>query len=192
MAQELEQKVMVCYEEFSRCLAALRAHTGQAGETYVQVNYYFDTSDGALSAAHSMLRVRRKKNALYLQYKNKRNRKGDLLLCDEFEALLESFPQTVNPHDYFPDAPDVTCTLLGDLVTLRTDFDLPGVIVSLDENIYFGLSDYEIEIEGEEAPIQRVAAFLSPQGESKGGNGKFSRFMNQYRTYHNDGKGDIL
>ena len=188
MAQELEMKILTSDEEFSRCRSVLQRHTEASGESYVQVNYYFDTPDSALASAHSMLRVRRKKDSLYLQFKNKRKRQGALFLCDEWEAELTAFPQKVNPSRYFPDAPDQECFLLGDLVTLRTDFVFPQAVVSLDENIYFGVRDLEIEIEGTEEGIATVAAFLNPEGESQKGNGKFSRFMKEYQRY----KGDAL
>ena len=184
MAEELEMKVLTDGEEFFRCLALLAEHTGSLGDRYVQVNYYFDTPDFALANAHAMLRVRRKKNSLYLQYKNKRQRVGSMLLCDEEEAVLTQFPKTVNPSHFFPGAPDLECSLLGDLVTCRTDFEFPGAVASFDESVYLGKSDFEIEIEGEAEAIERVAAFLCPQGESKKGNGKFSRFIQEYKRYY--------
>ncbi len=187
MARELEMKILTDAGEFARCLALLQAHTSTPGDRYVQVNYYFDTSDFALASAHSMLRVRQKKNALYLQYKNKRKRMGTMLLCEENEAELTEFPRSVNPSAYFPDTPDAECVLLGDLVTDRTDFTFPGAVVSLDENIYLGKRDFEIEIEGDADAIEAIAAFLNPVGESKKGNGKFSRFLAEYKKY---GQGD--
>lgn len=186
MAQELEMKILTDAAEFSRCLSALRQHTGTSGESYVQVNYYFDTPDFTLASAHSMLRVRRKQDFLYLQFKNRRKRQGALFLCDELERKLDSFPRQVNPSHYFPEAPDKECRLLGDLVTYRTDFVFPGAVVSLDENIYFGIRDFELEIEGAENAIEGIAAFLNPVGESQKGNGKFSRFMKEYQRYQGD------
>ena len=183
MAQELEMKILTDAEEFARCFAVLSAHKG-APDRYVQVNYYFDTPDLTLASAHAMLRVRRKKNRLYLQFKNKRKRVGSMLLCDELEAELTELPRTVNPSRFFADAPDLECSLLGNLVTDRSDFVFPGAVVSLDENIYLGKTDFEIEIEGEEDAIEAVAAFLSAQGESKRGNGKFSRFIKEYKHYY--------
>lgn len=185
MAQELEMKILTDAAEFARCFEALSAHKGEP-DGYVQVNYYFDTPDLALASAHAMLRVRRKKNCLYLQYKNKRKRVGEMLLCDEWEAELKEMPRTVNPSRFFDEAPDAECSLLGDLVTHRRDFIFPGAVVSLDENIYLGKTDFEIEIEGEEDAIETVAAFLSAQGESRQGNGKFSRFMQEYKHYYGD------
>ncbi len=183
MAQELEMKILTDAGEFARCLALLQTHTSTVGDRYVQVNYYFDTPDFALASAHSMLRVRQKKNSLYLQYKNKRKRIGSMLLCDEKEAELTAFPRRVNPSSYFSDAPDLECSLIGDLITDRTDFSFPGAVVSLDENIYLDKRDFEIEIEGDADAIERIAAFLNPVGESKKGNGKFSRFLAEYKKY---------
>lgn len=190
MAEETEWKVLVDSEEFCRCRAALRAQTAAEGDAYVQVNYYFDTPAFALAKSHAMLRVRRKKNALYLQFKTKRTQEGAIFSCQEWEAKLENFPKTVNPHTYFPQAPDLECALLGDLVTFRTDFDLLGTVVSLDENVYFGTTDYEVEIEGEESAIRAAAQILQPTGKSEKGNGKFSRFLRQYRTYYTENKGE--
>ncbi len=184
MAQELEMKILTDAAEFARCLALLQTHTSTPGDRYVQVNSYFDTPDFALASSHAMLRVRRKKNSLYLQYKSKRKRINSMLLCEESEQELTEFPRTVNPSLYFPAAPDVECSFLGDLVTCRTDFAFPGAVVSLDESIYFGKSDYEIEIEGEADAIERIAAFLNVAGESKKGNGKFSRFIKAYQSYY--------
>ncbi len=184
MAQELEMKILTDLEEFSRISRALTQHTGTSGKGYVQVNYYFDTPGFSLAAAHAMLRVRQVENRLLLQYKNKRKRVGSMLLCDEFEAELPALPQTVNPARYFSGVEDWDCCLAGSLVTHRTDFVFPGAVVSLDENFYLGKTDYEVEIEGEEEAIERLSAFLNPQGESKTGNGKFSRFVRQYEEYY--------
>lgn len=187
MAQELEMKILTDASEFARCLTLLQDHTAAAGDRYVQVNSYFDTPDFALASVHAMLRVRRKKNSLYLQYKNKRKRINSMLLCEESEQKLTDFPRTVNPAWYFPGAPDVECSFLGDLVTCRTDFVFPGAVVSLDESIYLGKNDYEIEIEGDADAIERIAAFLNAAGESKQGNGKFSRFLKAYKDYYGRG-----
>ena len=175
MAQELERKFLVSPEEFDRCLAHMA--TRSSGEPpYVQVNYYFDTPDHALYRVHAMLRVRRKEDRLLLQYKHARTVTDSLFCCNEEEAPLSEFPNVVNPKDFFPEAPDCSCLLQGDLVTLRRDFCFPSAVVSFDENIYFGHRDFEIEIEGESAAIEELTAFLSPRplGESKG---KRSRFL---------------
>ena len=178
MAQELEMKILTDPEEFLRCLKKMEERTGGAGDCYEQINSYFDSADASLYRAHAMLRVRRKKERLYLQYKNKRSRQGSLLICDELEAVLESFPKAVNPSHYFPSAPDLECVYLGDLQTRRTDFSVEGAVVSFDENSYLGKTDYEIEIEGEPVSIEAVANLLFPKGESKG-DGKFARFMKE-------------
>ncbi len=184
MARELEWKVLTDYDEFSRIYTLLCRHTGTSGKGYVQVNYYFDTPAFSLAAAHAMLRVRQVENRLLLQYKNKRKRMGSMLLCDESEEEVAALPSTVNPARHFEGAEDVTCRLVGNMVTHRTDFVFPGAVVSLDESFYLGKSDYEIEIEGEEGAIETLAAFLNPRGESKTGNGKFSRFVGQYLEYY--------
>lgn len=186
MAQELEMKILTDPEEFRRCLKKMEEYTGGEGDCYVQTNSYFDSPNTSLDRAHAMLRVRRKKGNLYLQYKNKRSRKGALLICDEQEAVLEFFPKTVNPFRYFPSAPDLECVYLGDMQTRRTDFSVEGAVVSFDENSYLGKTDYEIEIEGDPHSIEAVANLLGPKGESKKGDGKFARFMKEYE----DGRGE--
>ncbi len=184
MSRELEMKVLTDYDEFSRVYTLLCRHTGTAGKGYVQVNYYFDTPAFSLATAHAMMRVRQVENRLLLQYKNKRKRVGSMLLCDEFEEELPSLPRKINPAAHFEGAEDVECGFVGNMVTHRTDFVFPGAVVSLDESFYLGKSDYEIEIEGEEGAIETLAAFLNPQGESKTGNGKFSRFVGRYLEYY--------
>ncbi len=193
MAQESEMKLLTEESEFVRCRNILQGYTHTQGDAYVQVNYYFDTPDRSLAASHRMLRVRRKKNALYVQYKTKRTQSPDgIFSCREEEAPLSEFPVLLNPSHYFPAAPCEECLLLGDLVTYRRDFVLPGVVVSLDENTYFGKTDFEIEIEGEISSIRSVAALLSVQGKPDSGNGKFSRFIKAYEQYHLRGeKGDV-
>lgn len=177
-------KVMISAEELERCRNVLANEFGIDGAGYVQVNYYFDTEDFAVASSHGMLRVRKKARSMKLQYKDKRKRIGVMLLCQEEEAPLTELPHSVNPARYFPGAPDRDCMLLGDCVTYRTDFMLPGAVVSLDENYYLGQTDFELEIEGEEAAIRRIAQQLAPNGEHKKGNGKFSRFLRAYRKYY--------
>lgn len=184
MAQELEMKILVDAVEFSRCLSCMRRHTQTPGDTYVQVNYYFDTKDLSLASAHAMLRVRRKRDALFLQYKSKREQTGALFLCEEKEQKIPEFPRKVDPSLFFKEAPSEECFLLGDLVTFRTDFIFPQAVVSFDESFYWGKVDLEIEIEGTREAIESLAAFLSPKGEVQKGNGKFSRFLEEYKNYY--------
>lgn len=105
-------------------------------------------------------------------------------MCEEQEAELTEFPRVVDPSRLFEGAPAVNCAFLGELVTCRTDFISPGAVVSFDENFYLGKADLEIEIEGDRESIEEIAALLSPMEEYKKGNGKFSRFLNEYKKYH--------
>lgn len=187
MAKELELKLLVTADEFVRCRKKAEAVCGKSGDSYVQVNYYFDTPDFCLAQNKCMLRARRKKNALFLQFKQKRTRTCDgMFLCDEGEQKISKLPRTVDPSAYFPGAPAAECALLGDLVTHRTDFSFPGAVLSLDENIYLGKTDFEIEIEGDQDAIRAVAQSLGIDGIAAKGCGKASRFRKAYSEYYSD------
>lgn len=184
MAEELELKYKVDRKEFLRCLENAEELFGGCGNGYVQVNYYFDSADFALSRAGSMLRVRQKNGSLKIQYKNKRRRVGDALLCDESEVETDVLPNHVDPSAVFGVLPAADCRLLGSLVTHRTDFAVNGAVISFDENFYLGKTDWEIEIEGDSEVISALAQRLSPRGAKTDGDGKYSRFLSAYFGFY--------
>ena len=107
----------------------------------------------------------------------------DLLSTNQYEivSLVVNFYIDFINIKPFKNDTEITGLLLIYVLLFRECFDI---------NMYLGMSDFEIEIEGEEEAINAVAPFLAPKGESKKGNGKFSRFVKAYRAYYTDRKGE--
>jgi len=179
---EQEFKAMLSQTQFEPIKAKLR-ETGEAKET-IQINYYYDTQDLLLYKRDNTLRVRQKNGKLQLQHKYDRSEAGSFRICKEYEQPMSSLPKTIDaqafPNDYGPNQPFLC---IGNLVTVRTDFDICGALVSLDENFYLGRTDYELEIEADDG--QSLESILEIIGLELQFNhtGKYKRFINAYKTW---------
>ncbi len=161
-------------------LEKIRVKLGDGGRSYIQINYYFDTPDGILARQNEMLRVRQVGGKLLAQYKSRRGREGSLMCCEESEVPLQTLPCILNPSVLFLSAPALNCVLLGNLVTVRTDFFRDGAVISLDESYYLGQEDFEIEIEcPRRETVFALARWLElePNAAERG---KYFRFRSAY------------
>ena len=175
MQKEFERKALLSEAEFQRLHSYFTAH--EKGDSYTQVNTYFDTESLYLAKRHITLRVRQKNGRLEQQYKFGQKKQGDLRVATEYNIQIDHMPDRIL-SDGLPTCDEgLVFSPLGALTTKRTDFLLEGALVSLDENHYFGYTDYEIEVESAaDAPLP--ALVLSAGVDfSKPVAGKFHRFL---------------
>lgn len=180
---EKEYKCLVTKEQWQSFLCLMKKkYCILCPEETTQTNYYYDTADFVLNRTGRTLRVRQAGGRLLLQHKLRRIADGGVVCSEEEQRPAKDIPREMDGAPYGVSQ----LQLLGSLRTKRLRFrPLPGVRVDLDQNVYLGRTDYEIEIEFEgEAPAGLLAlcpARLPLPGQ---GLGKYSRFLAQYRNGH--------
>lgn len=146
---------------------------------YTQINYYYDTDDGAYNKKGITCRIRKKGNRYKATIKN-----------HNIDKSFCSVEKSVSAKDKFDDKlfKDLGVTLQGDLTTERKEIDTGyGVTIFLDKNTYIGTIDYELEIEfpaNKESlcndTLSSIAMNLGPKVELVPVN-KFSKEQTSYK-----------
>ena len=116
----------------------------------VQINHYYDTPDGSIRREQVTVRIRGRNGTLCGTVK-RHGRDG----CST-EARF--------PVDRLPDRLEVEGLSLsrqGSLTTCRRTYPLPGgFALMLDENLYLGRTDYELELEYPAGGCDRAEGIL--------------------------------
>lgn len=131
---EYERKRMLSREDYD----ALCGLLGQLPASDVtQINHYYDTPGGRLRAENTTVRIRDINGRL--RGTVKRHGKDGCSTEEPFRT------------DRFPEWLELDGEMLerrGSLTTRRKSYRMPdGLLLMLDENLYLGKSDYELEIE---------------------------------------------
>ena len=153
---------------------------------FSQTNYYFDTPELSLINSHITCRVRYVGGLYYLQMKLPNGADHSRL---EFEAELgDALPyklsaQELNELSGRSDIPDVG--LIGELTTLRSVKKFDGGEIDLDRSRYFGITDYELEVEFTDETAARAVLLLLKEaaGITETADvclGKVHRFVREY------------
>lgn len=155
---EIEYKTLLSLSEFDQ-LRKRFSHIKPVRQT----NHYFDTTDLKLRGNKLSLRLRTFDDAAEMTLKIPQ-KVGNLehnisLTSEEGMAILagRSLPQNcINIQsildilkDYAIDAADIQ--LLGSLTTIRREYQTPIGLMALDKNDYSGKTDYELELEVNDA-----------------------------------------
>lgn len=180
---EKEYKCLVTKEQWQSFLCLMKKKYGiLCPEEAVQTNYYYDTADFVLNRTGRTLRIRQSGGRLLLQHKLRRVAAGGVVCSEETESPAAAIPREMDGAPYGVSRLE----LLGSLQTRRFRFvPLPGVQVDLDQNVYLGRTDYEIEIEFQgEAPAGLLALCPVRLPLPGQGLGKYSRFLAQYKKGH--------
>lgn len=179
---ENEFKVMLTAEQYTKLYSMYgwdREHT--------QKNYYFDTPQLSLVQRHITCRVRLLEGVYYLQMKLPN---GAAYSRIELEQTLgDALPYTLSAEQLNAltgrtDMPDVG--LIGELSTLRSIKHIDGAELDLDRSVYFGKTDYELEIEFNDEQwarklLSRLKEQLSIEAVGDVCIGKLHRFIAEYR-----------
>ena len=134
----------------------------------LQTNYYF-TSRGL--GNDTMVRVRQKGSTYTLCYKKRLQNADGVTVSDEHECEISAdFANTLISRGIYPKhindmlGTDLYEVMLcvGQLQTYRTTFTLDQWTLELDKNIYFGVTDYELECECNQIEhLNKLKNFLS-------------------------------
>lgn len=174
MQKEFERKAALTAKEF--CDLRERLDAIAKGRRFTQENHYFDTDDLALKRTSRTLRVRRIGNALTLEYKHGKTVKGDVRICQEDNRAIDVLPTELH-GDAIGESKNECYGYLGVLVTERTEYEIDGATVALDESRYLGVTDYEIEVEtAGDIPLPPVLLSLGIDFSKKTA-GKYHRFI---------------
>lgn len=131
---EYERKRMLTGEDYT-ALSDLLA--GLPVSCVTQINHYYDTPDGRMRADNTTVRIRGVNGRLRGTVKRHGN--------DGF-STEESFGVELLPERLEKDG--VTLKRQGSLTTCRKTYRLPdGFSLMLDENLYLGCQDFELELE---------------------------------------------
>ena len=118
----------------------------------LQRNYYFGYPS---MDKEIMVRIRQKADTFVLCYKRRMSQIDGVIVCDEREQVLtpgiaQTMLRNCIPSEQMKlffdvDLEDLYC--LGSMDTYRTKFQLNEWMLELDKNVYFDLTDYELECE---------------------------------------------
>lgn len=139
---ETEYKVLLDKESFYRLRSVCDKRFHESNDR-LQVNYYFDTADNAFYKRRETIRIRQTEAGLKLQYKKHAAGPDVLAVSEEYSAAVPALTTCLKlPGHQEP------VFFKGALVTARRNYGFgKSGILSLDYNMYAGISDYEAEFE---------------------------------------------
>ena len=182
---ENEFKVMLTAEQYNAILSMF-----EWDKTVRQVNHYYDTDNLRLSENHITVRVRTVGGECLLQMKLPNG--ADYSRRELERKLSGNVPTTLSPQllNELADG-NAPITLpcvhrLGQLSTLRSIKRFDGAEVDLDKSSYFGVTDYELEIEfTDEQAARRLMEMIREKAcFVQNGDvciGKLHRFIEKYK-----------
>lgn len=168
---ENEYKYVVKKEIYDKFLAILEKIKLTKKE-FIQVNYYYDTKDFSLCKNGVTVRIRQIDGSLELQVKEPKS------ICEfssrnEYAQKVDGFLESIKRDGK-------VYSLIGDLVTHRVVFEIDdGTEIMFDKNYYYGVCDYEVEIEFTKKISVFTNNIITELGENcfKKNNSKYKRFV---------------
>ena len=182
MLRENEKKIILSkndYFRYTHKLADMALEGSFKSSNAIQTNYYYDDECFSLHGGNETLRVRQINESLSLQWKKNKTYVNNIHCCDEFNVSLDYLPSQIiaNNNIYYN---------IGCLVTNRKNIIAEDITISLDENIYLGAIDYEIELESVDIDVinkYAVNILNFPLDEFASSPGKYSRFIARIKTF---------
>ena len=171
----------------------------QNPEIFTQINYYYDTDDFRLHKNDITFRIRQKNENLSIDIKQPIEREGILSVKNELKYPICFVPKSINIEN-FPFQCNIRVTkpvnLIGELVTERCSFSLDrNIRIDLDKNSYYGILDYELEIEYlegyKEDALNILKKLITGASQSPAG-GKRNRLINRLKEINNYGQYNIM
>ena len=148
-AIEIEAKALVSQDDYRKL-----CHAFPDAERFRQTNYYIDSDDRTLSKEGIALRIREKSGVYELTLKTPLSQglleKTNVISLNQFAMLRDfgEFPQAdLKRFLLMLDIDVSTLKILGSMTTERIDIPYNGGLLSLDRNVYNGITDYEVEFE---------------------------------------------
>ena len=179
---EIEYKYLISSEQFHK-LSTVCEKKYTFLKRKLQVNYYYDTNDNALSRSKITVRIRQSQNELQLQIKKQMAEKESVTVSEEYSDSIDELPHSMR----IPDVQNKV-SLKGNLITERTIYSFgENSIICFDMNMYLGICDYEVEIEVRPNDRQEVSAVIDALGLKKTSvMSKRSRFFERLEGMKNE------
>ena len=170
---EFERKYILSFEQYKQYFELLSRQVELSAA--LQINYYYDDSHYILFERNETLRVRQIGEKLTLEYKHSKEHFGNVRKSEENAISISSLPQKITIDS-------IKATMIGCLLTQRSDFLFDDIKVSLDKSFYLGMVDYELEIETNGS--DELPHFLSSLTEIANCSpmGKYRRFVSKLRA----------
>ena len=114
-----------------------------------QTNNYYKDTNNILRETKTTVRVREIDDEKFLQIKLAKTTQNSLVISNEIEEKIDSVPEILTAEKINKLTGLQTSDLVkwGSLKTHRLCFVDGTTELCLDENFYFGITDYEIEVE---------------------------------------------
>ena len=174
---EFERKQLLTKETYENNMKELLNVTH--GESFIQVNYYYDTATFDMYKKNQTVRVRLKDNELTVECKSPKSYVNGTRICEEKAKPLNMLPKSIMIQQF-------ELFFIGCMTTQRTNFLMNDYLISLDKNYYLGIVDYEIEIES-----NKTIDFLPPMLKMLNGDsltpGKYTRFISTIKNINQSG-----
>ena len=148
-AIEIEAKALIEKADYEKLIRAFKEYP-----SYTQTNHYIDTPDGLLRREGFALRIREKEGLYEMTLKTPLSQglleKNCAWTRDRFIAFRErqEFPEgDIKRFLTMLDIDTGSLKIITSLTTRRVDVPYEGGKLSIDENHYSDLIDYEVELE---------------------------------------------
>ena len=169
---EKEMKFLIGKVDFERVLKRAHELYPQAQVKVIeQANYYYDTPDLFLFNHRTTLRVRKIGEKYLVQKKSDKSYENGIRTAKETEKEIDCLPESFSSAEVGIQG-EYEFKQLGGLFTKRTRFILhDGTKLDFDVSRYFGVEDYELEIELEgDLPAELLLELSVRSGVFKGKN----------------------
>lgn len=180
---EKELKILLTEEEYLSILSDIEWES-----SFEQINHYYSDPDGAQKGRGLSIRIRELNNKFYLQMKRTITERGLLHVKEEYEYEMISAPDILS-NLTLRDITIKNAKKMGCLKTIRHIYHWDkNTEICLDENMYLGTKDYEIEIEFTKGIPASLSEWLQKTGLNLNGfaPGKYSRFCSIYFSCFNN------
>lgn len=148
-AIEIEAKALIKKADYDKLKKLFKDYP-----SYVQTNYYIDNKDNVMRKEGFALRVREKEDLYEMTLKTPLSEglleKNCSWSKEQFDAFMKhgKFPEgDIKRFLTMLDIDVDTLYVKTSLTTTRIDIPYKGGKLSIDENHYSGLTDYEVELE---------------------------------------------
>ena len=184
---EKEYKALVTKRRFNIVKQYVhKIFVDSAPEVILQKNHYFAKLD--LYSKGITLRIREMTGKYKLQLKQIKKENGNIRISDEYcidiNKLTEMIDNKLLPENY-----NASYYYLGTIQTKRTQFETKNnLCIDFDENSYFGITDYEIEIEFSDNLPQGLISIIENGMAPMKVEGKYSRFINKLKEINDYGR----
>ena len=152
---EHEYKFLLSKEQFDQVIKKANVLYSNP-KKIVQVNQYYDDKYLSLNRRGITVRIRQINGKNKLEIKQHNKTKNKYVISEEFEYAICNVPKAITLPEYG------RLAYKGFLTTHRSSYTVcPDVTLNIDENTYFKVVDFEVEIEFASTVKKKVEEVIS-------------------------------